>query len=219
MWTVAQVQYGRHASDTSDKVRPGPYRWLISASRRCSWWGSASGIRAAEHYQFGSERTESVGPGPPGGPAVRYRLRMTLPEPGGVPVPVPLPDELRDLHGRPSLCFVATIMPDGSPQLTQTWVSTDGEHILINTPDHSQKARNLARDPRVAVNVVDPGNTRRYFAVRGRVIATTTEGGAQSIDEISGKYLGRPYPNFSGRPETRMIMTIEANSVRGTGAR
>ena len=123
-------------------------------------------------------------------------------------MPVPLPDELLDLLGRPSLCFVATIMPDGSPQLTQTWVTTDGEHILINTPDHSQKARNAARDPRVAVNVVDPGNTRRYFAVRGRVIATTTEGGAQSIDEISGKYLGRPYPNFSGRPETRMIMTI-----------
>jgi PPOX class probable F420-dependent enzyme len=83
------------------------------------------------------------------------------------PVPVPLPDELLDLIGRPSLCFVATIMPDGSPQLTQTWVSTDGEHILINTPDHSQKARNVARDARVAVKVVDPDNTRRYFAVRG----------------------------------------------------
>jgi PPOX class probable F420-dependent enzyme len=135
------------------------------------------------------------------------------------PVPVSLPDELLDLLAHPSLCFVATVMPDGSPQLTQTWVSTDGEHILINTPDHSQKARNVARDPHVAVNIVDPGNTRRYFAVRGRVIATTTEGGAQSIDEISGKYLGRPYPNFSGRPETRMIMTIEADSVRGMGAR
>jgi PPOX class probable F420-dependent enzyme len=115
-------------------------------------------------------------------------------------VPVALPDELLDLLGRPSLCFVATIMPDGSPQLTQTWVSTDGEHILINTPDHSQKARNVARDPRLAVNVADPGNTRRYFAVRGRVIATTTEGGAQSIEEVSGKYLGRPY-----------IATLEVN--------
>ena len=65
----------------------------------------------------------------------------------------------------------------------------------------------------------DPDHTRRYFAVRGRVIAATTEGGAQNIDEISGKYLGRPYPNFSGRPETRMIITIEADSVRGMGAR
>lgn len=113
---------------------------------------------------------------------------------------VPLPDDLLELLGRPSPCFVATIMPDGSPQLTQTWVSTDGVHILVNTPDHSQKARNVARDPHVALNVVDPDNTSRYFAVRGRVVATTTEGGAESIDEISRKYLGRPYPNFGGHP-------------------
>lgn len=132
---------------------------------------------------------------------------------------VPLPDELLDLLARPSPCFVATIMPDGSPQLTQTWVSTDGEHILINTPDHSQKARNIVRDPHVALNVVDPDNTSRYFAVRGRVVATTTQDGAENIDELSRKYLGQPYPNFGGHPETRMIITIEADSVRGTGRR
>ncbi len=120
-------------------------------------------------------------------------------------MPVPLPDELLELLRRPSLCFVATVMPDGSPQLTQTWVSTDSQNILINTPAWSQKARNVARDPRVAVNVVDPDDTRHYFAVRGRVIATTTEAGARNIDEISGKYLGRPYPNLSGRPETRVM--------------
>jgi PPOX class probable F420-dependent enzyme len=134
-------------------------------------------------------------------------------------VPVPLPAELLELLRRPSLCFVATIMPDGSPQLTQTWVTTDGEHIVINTPDWSQKVRNVARDQRVAVNVADADNTRRYFAVRGRVIAATTEGGAENIDEISGKYLGRPYPGFSGQSETRMILTIEADSVRGMGGR
>jgi PPOX class probable F420-dependent enzyme len=151
--------------------------------------------------------------------AVRYRLRMTRPPSEGDFVPVPLPEELLDLLRRPSLCFVATVMPDGSPQLTQTWVSTDGRNILINTPDWSQKARNVAREPRVAVNIVDTAHTRRYFAVRGRVVAASTEGGAQNIDEISVKYLGQPYPNFSGRPETRMILTIEADSVRGMGAR
>jgi PPOX class probable F420-dependent enzyme len=129
-------------------------------------------------------------------------------------VSVPLPDALLDLLRKPSPCFVATTMPDGSPQLTQTWVTTDGEHVVINTPAGTQKARNVARDPRVAVNIVDPDDTRRFYAVRGRVIATTSDGAAESIDEISHKYLGIPYPNFSGRPETRLLMTIEADSVR-----
>jgi PPOX class probable F420-dependent enzyme len=134
-------------------------------------------------------------------------------------VPVPLPEGLLDLLRQPSLCFVATTMPDGSPQLTQTWVTTDGEHIVINTPDWTQKAKNVARDPRVAVNIVDPAESRRFYAVRGRVIATTSEGAAKSIDEISHKYLGVPYPNFSGKPETRVLMTIEADSVRAIGGR
>ena len=126
---------------------------------------------------------------------------------------IPLPQELLGLLRRPSPCFIATLMSDGSPQLTQTWVTTDGEHIVINTPDWTQKTKNVARDARVAVNVVDPDDTRRYFAVRGRVISTTTEGGAESIDEISQKYLGIPYPNFSGRAETRTLLTIAADSV------
>jgi PPOX class probable F420-dependent enzyme len=126
---------------------------------------------------------------------------------------IPLPPELLDLLRRPSPCFIATLMPDGSPQLTQTWVTTDGEHIVINTPDWTQKTKNVARDERVAVNVVDPDETRRYFAVRGRVISATTEGGGESINEISHKYLGIDYPNFSGRAETRTLLTIEADSV------
>lgn len=130
---------------------------------------------------------------------------------------VPLPDGLLDLLRLPSLCFVATTMPDGSPQLTQTWVTTDGDHVVINTPAWTQKAKNVARDPRVAVNIVDPENTRRFFAVRGRVIETTSDGAAESIDEISHKYLGIPYPRFSDRPETRLLMTIEADSVRLAG--
>jgi PPOX class probable F420-dependent enzyme len=128
-------------------------------------------------------------------------------------VPTPLPDDLLDLLRRPSPCFIATLMPDGSPQLTQTWVSTDGEHIVINIVDGMQKARNIARDGRVAVNVVDPDDFFRSYAVRGHVIDMTTEGGAESIDEISQKYLGTPYPNFRGQPETRVVITIEADSV------
>jgi PPOX class probable F420-dependent enzyme len=129
-------------------------------------------------------------------------------------MPQPLPEGLLDLLRKPSPCFVATLMPDGSPQLTETWVTTDGSNVVLNIVDGSQKARNVARDPRVAVNVADPDDVRRFYAVRGRVVATTTEGGRESIDEISHKYLGIPYPNFSGNPdETRLIVTIEADKV------
>ena len=125
-----------------------------------------------------------------------------------------LPAGLIELLRRPSPCFIATLMPDGSPQLTETWVTTDGENVVINIVDGSQKARNVARDPRVAVNVADPDDVRRFYAVRGRVVRSTTEGGRESIDEISHKYLGIPYPNFSGNPdETRLLLTIEADRV------
>ncbi|WP_235892640.1 PPOX class F420-dependent oxidoreductase [Mycolicibacterium hodleri] len=129
-------------------------------------------------------------------------------------MPNPLPEGLLDLLRKPSPCFIATLMPDGSPQLTETWVTTDGENVVINIVGGMQKARNIDRDPRVAVNVVDPDNVNRFYAVRGRVVSTTTEGGRESIDEISHKYLGIPYPNFTGNPdETRLLITIEADKV------
>ena len=76
-------------------------------------------------------------------------------------------DELVALLRAPSTCYVATTMPDGSPQLTQTWVDTDGEHILVNSVVGYQKHRNVERDPRVAVAVADPANPSRYIRVRG----------------------------------------------------
>jgi PPOX class probable F420-dependent enzyme len=126
---------------------------------------------------------------------------------------IPLPEGLLELLRKPSPCFVATLMPNGSPQLTQTWVSTDGENVVINIVEGHQKARNFIRDPRVAINVVDPDNVFRFYAIRGRVVSMTTTGGLDSINEISQKYLGIPYPNFTGQPETRVIVTIEADAV------
>lgn len=124
-----------------------------------------------------------------------------------------LPEGLLALLRRPSPCFIATVMPDGSPQLTQTWVHTDGEHIQINIVDGMRKAKNIARDPRVAVNIADPDNVARYYAVRGRVIGSTTEGAADNIDEISQKYLGIDYPGFGGTSTTRRLLTIAVDSI------
>ena len=128
-----------------------------------------------------------------------------------------LPEELVGLLRRPSTCYLATTMPDGSPQLTQTWVDTDGEHVLVNSVEGHVKTRNIARDPRVAVAVADPDRPSRYFQVRGRVVRTTTEGAADHIEALARKYLGGPYPWYGGRDQVRVLFVIEADSVSSTG--
>jgi PPOX class probable F420-dependent enzyme len=126
---------------------------------------------------------------------------------------VPLPDALLDLLRRPSPCFLSTLMPDGSPQMTQTWVDTDGRHVLINTVDGHQKVHNVRRDPRVALNVADPTDPSRYFEVRGRVVEVTEDGAREHIDELSQRYIGRPYPWFGGTDQVRLLMRIDPEKV------
>jgi PPOX class probable F420-dependent enzyme len=126
-----------------------------------------------------------------------------------------LPENLLDLLRAPSPCFLATTMPDGSPQLTEVWVDTDGENILINTVEGFQKVRNVARDPRVALTVVDRDNPHRYFAIRGTVTGTTTEGAVDHIEKLSYRYFGHAYPWFGGRDQTRVILTIAAHHIHG----
>lgn len=128
-----------------------------------------------------------------------------------------LPDELLTLLRQPSRCFLATIMPDGSPQMTQTWVDTDGAHVLINVVEGSVKQRNIARDPRVAVAIADPTDAARYVQMRGRVIQATTAGAAEHIELLSRKYLGRPYPWYGGREQTRVVLVIAVESISGQG--
>ena len=124
-----------------------------------------------------------------------------------------LPAGLLDLLDRPSPCFVATLMPDGAPQMTQTWVDTDGRHVLINTVAGFQKVRNMERDDRVALNVADPDDVSRYFAVRGRVVSITPDGAAEHIERLAQKYLGGPYPWFGGRDQQRLLVTIAPEKV------
>jgi len=128
-----------------------------------------------------------------------------------------LPDELVALLRAPSTCYVATTMPDGSPQMTQTWADTDGRNVLINTVQGFQKLRNIERDPRVAVSISDPSAPSRYFAVRGHVVDVTTEGGAEHIEALAQRYLGGPYPWFGGRDQIRVIVTIAADRIHSMG--
>jgi PPOX class probable F420-dependent enzyme len=127
---------------------------------------------------------------------------------------VDLPDPVLDLLRRPSPCFLATLMPDGSPQVTQTWVDTDGTHVLVNTVEGHQKVRNVRRDPRVSLGVADPDDVSSYVEVRGRVVELTREGAAEHIERLAQRYLGRPYPWFGGRDQVRVLLRIEADSAR-----
>ena len=124
-----------------------------------------------------------------------------------------LPEKVLALLRQPNPCFLTTIMPDGSPQTTETWVDTDGEHVVINTVQTHLKMRNIERDPRVSVAVCDRNNPASYFAIRGRVVKTTTEGGAEHIEALAHRYTGKPYGWWGGRQQVRVILTIEAEKL------
>jgi PPOX class probable F420-dependent enzyme len=126
-----------------------------------------------------------------------------------------LPEDVLALLRAPSPCFLTTLMPDGSPQTTQTWVDTDGRHVLVNTVVGFQKARNVARDPRVSLAVSDPPS--RYAGLRGRVVDATTDGAAEHIEVLAQRYLGGPYPWFGGRDQQRLLLTIAVDHVHVMG--
>ncbi len=123
----------------------------------------------------------------------------------------------RKLLREPAFCQLATLMPDGSPQITQVWVETDGEHILINTPEGSQKRRNVRRDLRVAVNVVDPANAWRLAMVRGRVVDVNNEGAVEQIDRLAKKYLNQDTYPFHRPDQVRTTIKIAPDKIKEIG--
>lgn len=124
-----------------------------------------------------------------------------------------LSDEVLALLREPSYAQLATLMPDGSPQVTQVWIETDGEHIIINTAVGHQKERNVRRDPRVAINLVDPNDQARQAAIRGQVVEMTTEGAADQINALAKKYMGVDEYPFGSPDETRITLKIAPEHV------
>jgi PPOX class probable F420-dependent enzyme len=90
-----------------------------------------------------------------------------------------------------AFCSLATLMKDGSPQITPVWFNTDGTHILINSARGRIKDRNMRRNPEMALLILDPKDPYRYIQIRGKVVEITTEGAREHIDALSKKYTGR----------------------------
>jgi PPOX class probable F420-dependent enzyme len=109
-----------------------------------------------------------------------------------------IPDKYLDLFEKRAFAHLATIMKDGSPQVTPVWIDYDGTYILVNSALGRVKDRNMRRDSRVAIEIMDPDDPYRYFQVQGRVVEITEDGAADHIDKMAYKYLGKErYPNRS----------------------
>jgi PPOX class probable F420-dependent enzyme len=107
------------------------------------------------------------------------------------------PENYLDLLGDDSKAFLylATVMRDGTPQVTPVWFSVDGDHILINTAEGRAKERNMKARPKVAMTIQDPKDPYRYLGVRGEIVSYTNEGADEHINALSLKYDGKPF-NF-----------------------
>jgi PPOX class probable F420-dependent enzyme len=121
-------------------------------------------------------------------------------------------DTVRLAKGK-NLATVVTLMPNGQPQALLTWVDTDGEHVLVNTEPIRQRAKNVARDPRITVLIHSGDNPWDWSEVRGHVVDTITGDEARRhIDELANKYTGENYSRPIG-PDGRIILKIAADKV------
>lgn len=120
-------------------------------------------------------------------------------------------DDLRSLLDDTNIAHVATVGPDGAPHSVPVWVGTDGEHVVFLTGPDSVKARNLARDGRLALSLVDTQNPFRMGYLRGHVAECVTGEEAWAIiDRISTKYVGGPYP----REQERVVYRVAVDRER-----
>jgi len=116
------------------------------------------------------------------------------------------------LEGK-NLAFVATLMKDGWPQITPTWVDIEDGKILVNTAEGRLKQKNISRDGRIAISVADQNNPYHMVTVRGRVVEQTNEGADEDGDKLAKKYLGvEKYPLRSPN-EKRIIIKIKPERI------
>ena len=128
-----------------------------------------------------------------------------------------IPQGYLDLFENKAFAHLATVMEDGSPQVTPVWVDFDGKHIIINSAKGRQKDENMKRNPSVALAMSDPKNPYRYLEVRGQVVKITEDGASEHIDKMAKKYLGADRYTNRKPGEVRVIYKIEPQHVTHMG--
>ena len=127
---------------------------------------------------------------------------------------MPLDPNVQALLSRPNFAHLSTLMPDGSPNTTPVWIDVRDHRILIASGESSLKVRNLRRDPRLALSVIDFHDPYEEVQIRGRVIEFREDSKFEIMDEISRKYIGKEFPFRN--PEGRVAIVIEVEKARYT---
>lgn len=128
-----------------------------------------------------------------------------------------IPEDLKDIFKKRAFAHLATVMPDGSPQVTPVWVDFDGTHVRVNSAKGRLKDKNMRRDKRVALSVQDPDNPYRYLEIRGNVDDITENGADADIDSLAKKYLDKDKYPFRAPGEVRVIYKIRPEKISRMG--
>ncbi len=130
---------------------------------------------------------------------------------------VPVPENVRDLLDRPLTCALITVMPDGQPQATPVWYDFDGANVRVNTAEGRQKARNMQRDSKVTVSIIDPQNPFHWIEIRGHIadIKDEANGARDHINGLSARYGQGPVYKGQQPNEVRNLYVIEPDKVNG----
>ena len=132
-------------------------------------------------------------------------------------MPAKLDQYLDLLNDKKAFAHLATIMPDGTPQVTPVWFLYKDGKFVVNTARGRVKDRNMTKNAKVALSITDPDNPYAHIAVRGKVVGATEEGANASIDAMAKKYLGQDKYPFARAGEVRVIYEIQPTSVSAMG--
>ncbi len=123
-------------------------------------------------------------------------------------------DLQRLLQGR-NLAFISTLSKDGSPHITPMWADMEGDVILINTFESSAKSKNIQKDPRIAISVVENNNPYNMVSIKGTVIDQTTEGADEHLKKLAKRYLGIGKYYYREPNRRRVILKIKPEKATG----
>ncbi|HXP45784.1 MAG TPA: PPOX class F420-dependent oxidoreductase [Terriglobales bacterium] len=128
-----------------------------------------------------------------------------------------IPEKYRDLFNKRAFASLATLMPNGDVQVTPVWVDAENGNVVFNSARGRLKDKNVRRDPRVTLTLIDPDNPYRYLEVRGRVVDITEKGADQHIDKLAKKYLGVDKYPYAKPGEVRVLYRVKPEHVHAYG--